>query len=192
MNPRMQISEVSVKVCFVGPPRQPVHAGGGIALEREERLPSRSMLMWWRSAVNFSFFLCLAACRTRSSACDTRSRPCVRCVLCSLAFPLAPALGSTGSAAGSHPLCSSASQLLWRSQTSHDRASSATAPRLPDADQCSTRTVGCWPTVRSPGSRTRERPHMPRSPTTPGRAGTRAGVPVRVAFRIDEQRRHPG
>jgi hypothetical protein len=32
------------------------------------------------------------------------------------------------------PLCSSASQLLWRSQTSHARASSATAPRLPDAD----------------------------------------------------------
>jgi hypothetical protein len=48
--------------------------------------------------VNF-FFLCLAACRTRSSACDTRSRLCVRCVLCWLAFPLAPALGSTGSAA---------------------------------------------------------------------------------------------
>src|SRR5450631_4006085 len=35
-------------------------------------------------------------------------------------------------------LCSSASQLLWRGQTSHDRTSSATAPRLPDADQCST------------------------------------------------------
>ncbi len=49
--------------------------------------------------MNFSFFLCLAACRTRSSACDTRSRPCVRCVLCWLAFPLAPALRSTGSAA---------------------------------------------------------------------------------------------
>src|SRR5258705_2002152 len=33
------------------------------------------------------------------------------------------------------PLCSSASQLLWRSLTSRDRASSATAPRLPDADR---------------------------------------------------------
>ena len=32
-------------------------------------------------------------------------------------------------------LCSSASQLLWRSQTSRARASSATAPRLSDADQ---------------------------------------------------------
>src|SRR5271154_1549622 len=38
-------------------------------------------------------------------------------------------------------LCSSASQLLWRGQTSHDRRSSATAPHLPDADQCSTLAV---------------------------------------------------
>ena len=38
MNPLMQISEVAVKVCFVGPPRQSINAGGGIALEREERL----------------------------------------------------------------------------------------------------------------------------------------------------------
>src|SRR6516164_3474350 len=41
------------------------------------------------------------------------------------------------------PLCSPASQLLWRSPTSHARASSATAPHLPDADQ-----VGTWPVVR--------------------------------------------
>ena len=33
------------------------------------------------------------------------------------------------------PRCSPASQLLWRSPTSRARASSATAPRLPDADQ---------------------------------------------------------
>src|SRR6201988_2709702 len=35
----MQISEVSVKVCFVGRPRQSIHPGGGIAFEREERHP---------------------------------------------------------------------------------------------------------------------------------------------------------
>src|SRR6266481_5129313 len=35
----------------------------------------------------------------------------------------------------SRPLCSSASQLLWQSLTSRGRASSATAPRLPDADR---------------------------------------------------------
>src|SRR5882762_1648519 len=57
------------------------------------------MLIWWRSAVNLSFFLCLAVCRMRSSACDTRFRHCVRSVLCWLAFPLVPALGSAGSAA---------------------------------------------------------------------------------------------
>src|SRR5262245_32988888 len=33
------------------------------------------------------------------------------------------------------PPCSSASQLLWRGLTSRARASSATAPRLPDADR---------------------------------------------------------
>jgi tripartite-type tricarboxylate transporter receptor subunit TctC len=36
---------------------------------------------------------------TRRSACFTRARPSVRCVLCSFAFLLVPGLGSTGSAA---------------------------------------------------------------------------------------------
>src|ERR1700686_133858 len=39
MNPLVQISEVSVKVCFVGRPRQSIHPGGGIAFGREERHP---------------------------------------------------------------------------------------------------------------------------------------------------------
>src|SRR5664280_549831 len=60
---------------------------------------SKSRLIWWSSAVNRSCFLNLAAWRTRSSACDTRARHCVRFVLCWFAFPSAPALGSTGSAA---------------------------------------------------------------------------------------------
>ena len=49
--------------------------------------------------MNLSFFLSLATFRIRSSACDTLSRLCVRRVLCWPAFPLVPALGSTGSAA---------------------------------------------------------------------------------------------
>ena len=57
------------------------------------------MLMWWKSAVNLSFFLSLATCRMRSSACATLIRFCARHVLCWSAFPLVPALGSTGSAA---------------------------------------------------------------------------------------------
>ena len=49
--------------------------------------------------MNLSFFLSLAILRMCSSACDTLTRLCVRHVLCWLAFPLVPALGSTGSAA---------------------------------------------------------------------------------------------
>jgi hypothetical protein len=41
MNPCMQISEVSVKVCCVGLPCQTVYPGSGFALEREERLPEK-------------------------------------------------------------------------------------------------------------------------------------------------------
>jgi hypothetical protein len=37
MNPLMQISEVSVKVCFVGRPRQSINPRGGVAFEGEER-----------------------------------------------------------------------------------------------------------------------------------------------------------
>jgi hypothetical protein len=39
MDPCMQISEVSLKVCGIGLPRQPVHPGGGVALKHEERFP---------------------------------------------------------------------------------------------------------------------------------------------------------
>jgi hypothetical protein len=77
----------------------PSTPGAASRLSAKNASRSRATPMWWRSAVNFSFFLSLAACRTRSSACDTRSRLCIRCVLCPLAFPLAPALCSTGSAA---------------------------------------------------------------------------------------------
>ncbi len=41
-----------------------------------------------------------ATCRTPSSALDTRARPCVRCVVCWLTFPLARPRPSNSSAAG--------------------------------------------------------------------------------------------
>src|SRR5882757_11437666 len=41
MDPCMQISEVSLKVCRISLPRQPVHPRGGVALEHEERLPEQ-------------------------------------------------------------------------------------------------------------------------------------------------------
>ena len=49
--------------------------------------------------MNRSFFLSLAVVRMRSSACATVPRLGIRPVLCWSAFPLVPALGSTGSAA---------------------------------------------------------------------------------------------
>src|SRR6201981_4238353 len=50
--------------------------------------------------------------------------------------PLAPPqLPPPQTAPQGAPLCSPASQLLWRSPTSHARASSATAPRPPHADR---------------------------------------------------------
>ena len=54
--------------------------------------------------MNCSFFLCLAACRMRSSACDTLARFCARHVVCWSTFPLAPALRSISSAADSSAL----------------------------------------------------------------------------------------
>jgi hypothetical protein len=50
------------------------------------------------------------------------------------AFPLASALRSTNSAADRSALFVGF-QLLWQSPTSRARASSATAPHLPDADR---------------------------------------------------------
>jgi hypothetical protein len=73
-------------------------------------------------------------CRMRSSACDTASRLCVRPVLCWLAFPAASALGSTGSAADRSALFVGFPATMAESDF-RVRASSATAPRLPDADQ---------------------------------------------------------
>lgn len=93
MNPRIQIGEIALKMCSVGLPRQLVQTRAASRLSAKNAPPSSPMLRWW-SDVNFSFFLCLAACRTRSSAWVTRARPCARCVLCSLEFLLVPALGS--------------------------------------------------------------------------------------------------
>src|SRR5436853_7792973 len=136
------------------------------------------MLMWWRSAVNFSFFLCLAACRMRASACDTVPRLCARPMLCWLAFPSASALGSPAPQRIAPP-CSSASQLLWRSLTPHVRASSATAPRLPDADQASNAPVVGRGVSRFPR---KEHACVPGSSTTPGRPSACVGALGHIAF----------
>src|SRR5215831_16771513 len=79
----------------------------------------------------------------RPSACDTVSRRCVRPVLCWFAFPLVPALRSTGSAADGSALFASFSATMAGSDF---RASSAMAPRLPDADQ----SGPAWPNAGPP------------------------------------------
>ena len=67
--------------------------------QRRKASPSRSMVRWWKSAMNCSSFLCLAACRMRSSACNTLPQSCARRVLCRTAFPSASTLGSPDSEA---------------------------------------------------------------------------------------------
>src|SRR4051812_43671307 len=77
--------------------------------------------------------------------------------------------------------CSPASPLLWRGLTSPVRASSATAPRLPDADQTARGPVVGREISRFP---CQKRACMPGSLTTPDRPGARAGALARVAFRF--------
>ena len=96
---RMQVLDPAIKVPFVGLPCHAIHTRRSVTLQRVKRLLSMAGSTWCRSDVNCSFFLCLAACRTRSSACDTLSRSCARRVLCWPTFPLVPALRSTNSAA---------------------------------------------------------------------------------------------
>src|SRR5262245_2783479 len=108
----------------------------------------------------------------------------------------APRPGMTSLLAGSHSprpphlapptpqpvarLCSSASQLLLRSLTSHVRSSSATAPRLPDAGQSGAPQLARRGISRFPS---KELLHMPGSSTTPGRSDLAMVRPKRVAFR---------
>ena len=130
--------------------------------------------------MNCSFFPCRAAFRTRSKAWITRARLYVRCVLCRSAFPLVPALAPPTPPPVAR-LCSSASSLLCRSQTSLDRASAASAPHLPATDHPAITAAMADPEIsRFPR---KERPCMPGSKTTPGLAGARNDAPASVAFR---------
>src|SRR6202158_187890 len=139
MDPCMQISEVSLKVCRIGLPRQPVHPGGGVALEHEERFPEQidAEVVEERGEL---LLLPLLSCLPYASERLGHTSPTL-CPVCALlaCVPLGarPCLHRLRRRVAR--LCSSASRLLWRSQTSPGRASSASAPRLPDADQRSAR-----------------------------------------------------
>ena len=101
--------------------------------------------------MNRSFFFCLAACRTRSSPWDTLSRLGVRRVPPSSVFPLAPALGSTGSAAG-RP-ASFAGFIATTAGSDFSRPCIIGYGSSPS--RCGPTAHGRWSGVRSPGSRAR-------------------------------------
>src|SRR6266404_7334636 len=113
------------------------------------------------------------------SACDTHFRHCVRSVLCWLAFPLAPALGSTGSAVAETTLFVGFTATMAESDFSRPCIIGYGFLAFP------MRTDGCCRTVDREISRfpRKERLHMPGSLTTPGRPGARDDAPECVAFR---------
>jgi len=79
----------------------------------------------------------------RSSACDAWVRPSVRDAPCWLAFPLAPALGSTNSAAGFPALFAGFIATTARPDFSRPCIIGFGSESLPDADQ-----DGQWPVVK--------------------------------------------
>src|SRR5256886_918671 len=115
----------------------------------------------------------------RSSACDTLTRLCVRRVLCWLAFPLASALGSTGSAAVETALFVGFPATMAESDFSRPCiiGYGSSPSRCGPGGNCRTvdREISRFPR--------KERLHMPGSSTTPGRSDLAMVRPKRVAFR---------
>src|SRR3989454_6574203 len=115
----------------------------------------------------------------RSSACDTLTRLCVRRVLCWLAFPLASALGSTGSAAVETALFVGFPATMAESDFSRPCiiGYGSSPSRCGPGGNCGTvdREISRFPR--------KERLHMPGSSTTPGRSDLAMVRPKRVAFR---------
>jgi hypothetical protein len=104
-----------------------------------------------RPVVDFSFLDCRAACRTRSSACDTLPRSRARRVLCWSAFPLAAALCSTGSAADRSTLFASFSAPMAAS----DFSCSCIIGYGSSPSRCGPVVSFPRPNTRPPGSRPR-------------------------------------
>src|SRR5215211_931504 len=151
----MQVREIALKVCIVGFPRQSIHAGCGVLLELIKRVlklfdaevvEERGEPLLLPCPCDFPYAL------QRLCHAYPTLRP-VRALLARIPFgpPFAPPAPQQIA-----PLCSSASQLLWRGPTSRARASSATAPRLPDADRrmCERNTTSTAETRDLPGSDT--------------------------------------
>ena len=137
------------------------------------------MLMWWRSAVSFpsSFALLLAV---YAPAPVTRfPELCVRSVLCCRAFPLASALGSTGSAADRSTLFVGFPATGPESDSprpGHHRLRLLAFPMRTSRQRAGSRTRG----LRFPLPA--EHACMPGSSTTPGRPSACAGAHGHIAF----------
>ena len=99
MKPREQALQITLEVCLVVRPCQPIHTGRGVVLEFEERLLKQieTEVVEERSELLLLPFLCDFPNAVQRR--DTLSRSCARHVFRCAAFPLAPALRSTDSAA---------------------------------------------------------------------------------------------
>ena len=133
--------------------------------------------MWWKSAVNFSFFLCLAACRMRSSAWATTFPVLcpVRAVLIRIPLGSRPSLlplrrRQAGFVRRLHRYYGGIRLLM----IVHHRLRLLAFPMRTNMGLCH---AGQSRASRFP---CKERPCMPGSATTPGRTDTCDNVPVQV------------
>jgi len=151
----------------------------GFALERVERCAECIDIDVVEERIELFLFLCLAACRTRSSAWVTRSRLCVRCVLCCSVFPLDPSLGSTNSATGR--------PVLFVGFVATILGSDFSGPFIGGYGSSPSRHghLGRGPVVDPEISRFpyEELLHMPGSQTTPGQTDACTNASVYIAFR---------
>ena len=186
----MQISEVLLKVCGIGLPRQSVHPGGGVAFEHEERLPEQvdAEVVEERGELLLPPLLsCLPYAGERLG---TRARPCVRCVLCSTAFLLVPALGSTGSAAGCPALFVGFTATM--AESDFPRSCIIGFGSSPSRCGPEQRVLCALPVGRGTSRFPyKKRLHMPGSVTTPDRPSTRKWRARAFGLPHSELCRHP-
>ena len=114
--------------------------------------------------MNLSFFPFLATSRTRFSACATLTRFCARRVLCRPAFPSAPALRSTDSAADCSALFVGFLATMAGSDSSHPFT-------IGDGSSPSR----CGPLRANPAGRTRGLPVPAQGPSAHARVFDHAG-----------------
>ena len=186
MHPRVQVREVSLKVCSVGAPRQVVHARGGIALEHEERFPKE----------------------VDAEMVEECGEPLLLPLPCGLPYAV-ERLGHTSPAQS--PVCALLARVpLGPRPWLHGSAAAAVlAPALfvgfaattavSDFSRSCIIGYGSSPSRCGPGQHaapllladreisrfpSKKLLHMPGPVTTPDRPGARDGAPVRVAFHI--------